>query len=347
MNTSAHAAPSAQDWLILKPLPDPIGYGGMMAGVLNGQLVAAGGSQWDKPVWAKGTRLLSDRIFVLASPEGEWREHASRLPLPAGHFASAADGDTIYFAGGLGIGGPLRHVFKLQARGVDFVSTRLPDLPEPIVYGAGIVFDKRFYVIGGVPEPASKAPYRAVWSLGLVQGQDQVWKREPDLPGDGVFVATTAATTNAVFVFGGMGYDAAGKPQPSRVAWRLQTGKWERLADLPAARVGANGPSPVLAGDRILVIGGYAEVFGGAPREHPGFPAETLVYDIPKNSWSIGPSLPVAPVGDRDASSDPGPLPMIGAPVAVWNDMAVVISGEVRIATRSPAVVALRLPLPR
>jgi N-acetylneuraminic acid mutarotase len=167
------------------------------------------------------------------------------------------------------------------------------------------------------------------------------------LPGEGVFVATAAATTNALFVFGGMTYDATGKPQPSRAAWRLQAGRWERLADLPAARVGANGPSPILRGDRILIIGGYAEVFGGAQREHPGFPAETLLYDVSANRWSFGPSLPVSPVGDRDASSDPGPLPMIGAPVAIWNDLVVVVSGEVRIATRSPAVVALRLPLSR
>ena len=347
MNTSAHGGPSAKDWVILDALPDPIGFGGMMAGVINGQLVAAGGSQWDKPVWAKGTRLLSDRIFVLASPDGKWREHASRLPQPAGHFASAAAGDAIYYAGGLGTAGPLRQAFKLQARGADLISTSLPDLPEPIVYGAGIISDNRFYVIGGVPDPASKAAYRAVWSLGLVQGEDHVWRREPDLPGEGVFVATAAATRNALFVFGGMTYDATGKPQPSRAAWRLQAGRWERLADLPAARVGANGPSPVLRGDRILIIGGYAEVFGGAQREHPGFPAETLLYDVPTNRWSFGPSLPASPVGDRDASSDPGPLPMIGAPVAIWNDMIVVVSGEVRIATRSPAVVALRLPLSR
>ncbi len=344
MSTPAYSAQSAKDWTILNALPDPIGYGGMMAGVINGQLVAAGGSQWDKPIWAKGTRLLSDRIFVLATPEGKWREHASRLPLPAGHFASAAASDAIYFAGGIGAEGPSRKAFKLQARGADFIGTPLPDLPEAVVYGAGVIFNGRFFVIGGVSDPAAKPASRAVWSLGIAGGGESAWKREADLPDTGLFVATASATANVVYVFGGMAYDSAGKAQPSRAAWRLKAGQWERLADLPAARAGANGPCPAFDG-RILVIGGYAEIFGGAQREHPGFPAETLVYNIAANSWSPGPLLPSAPVGDRDASGDPGPLPMIGAPVAVWNDLAVVISGEVRIATRSPAVIAVRLPL--
>src|SRR5262249_53565983 len=60
-------------WFQLAPLPDPIGLGGMAAGVLEGRLVAAGGSQWDQPIWAKGKRLLSDRIFVLDQPDGKWR----------------------------------------------------------------------------------------------------------------------------------------------------------------------------------------------------------------------------------------------------------------------------------
>ena len=345
MTLASSSAQPATGWHSLSSLPDPIGYGGMMAGVINGQLVAAGGSQWDKPVWAKGTRLLSDRIFVLAAPEGKWREHASKLPVKAGHFASAAAPDAIYYAGGLGPDGPLRQAFKLQARGADLVATPLPDLPEAIVYGTAAIFHGRFFVIGGVADPAAKPARRSVWSLGIA-GAESAWRREADLPGEGLFVATASATADALYVFGGMSYDAAGKPQPSRAAWRLKAGQWERLADMPAARVGANGPSPAFD-DRILVIGGYAEIFGGAQRDHPGFPAETLVYNTTTNSWGTGPLLPSAPVGDRDASGDPGPLPMIGAPVAVWGDLAVVISGEVRIATRSPAVVALRLPLSR
>ena len=84
-----------------------------MAGVIDGQLVAAGGSQWDKPVWSKGTRLITDQIFTLSAPDGTWRVSESRLPIRAAHFATTATHNAIYFAGGLGVDGPLRTVFKL------------------------------------------------------------------------------------------------------------------------------------------------------------------------------------------------------------------------------------------
>jgi hypothetical protein len=36
---------------------------------------------------------------------------------------------------------------------------------------------------------------------------------------------------------------------------------------------------------------------------------------------------------------------MVGATPAVWRDLVVIPGGEVRISTRTPAVLALRLPL--
>ena len=91
---------------------------------------------------------------------------------------------------------------------------------------------------------------------------------------------------------------------------------------------------------RILLIGGYAEVFPGPAREHPGFSAQTLVYDVALRKWSRGPVLPRAAVPDRDLPGDPGPGPMLAAPCAPWQNMAVVISGEIRASTLTPAVIA-------
>lgn len=328
-------------WFQLAPLPDPIGLGGMAAGVIEGRLVAVGGSQWDKPIWAKGARLLSDRIFVLDAPDGKWRVDDVHLPVKAGHFATATTKDAIYFAGGLGESGVLRSVYKLEAKAGRFACTTLPELPEPIIYGAAAISAGRLYVLGGLPDPASKVASSTVWSLGLAG--DTAWRREPDLPQGGRFVAAAAGVDDAVYFFGGMGFDVMGKPAPSAAAYRLQGGTWTRLPEIPAARVGAASPCAVLPGNRILLAGGYGEIFGGAHREHPGFPPETFIYDRKTKSWLTGPALLSATVGDRDLSGDRGPFPMIGAPAVEWNGLVVIISGEVRVSTRSPAVVALRL----
>ncbi len=341
MNTSAQSNPPAKDWVVLPPLPDPIGYAGMAAGVLDGRLVATGGTQWSRPIWLKGTRKFNDEIFVLGGLDQKWQVAAVRLPVASGHFASAATGQAIYFAGGTHAGGCLATAYELRAEGGGYVVRRLADLPKATGYAAGAIAGNRFFLIGGVPDPASTRPSNEVWSLDLGSPNAQ-WEREADLPGPGLLVPAAAASGTSVFAFGGMTFDAANKPVPSAAAYRLPKagGAWERLPDMPQPRVGTNTPCPVLADGSIWLIGGYAEVWGGAQREHPGFVEETYLYHDATRTWTAGPKLPNAGASDRDASGDPGPVPMIGAPVVTWRNHVVVIGGEVRISTRSPAVIA-------
>jgi hypothetical protein len=266
-----------------------------------------------------------------------------RLPMPVGSAASAATADAIYFAGGLDAKGCLRGAWEMRALGEDFVSTALPDLPRPIGYAAAAIVGHRWFVIGGLESPASKSPIREVWSLDIgVAGKNAMWRRDPDLPGEGVFVAAAASDNRHLYVFGGIGFDAAGKPVPARGAVRLDpaAGAWERLTELPEARVGISSPCPLVLSDRLFLVGGYAEVFPGAPREHPGFSAQTLFYNPSATCWENGPPLPRMPVIDRDSPGDVGPAPMIGAPCVVWENLVVVVGGEVRSSVRTPAVLA-------
>jgi N-acetylneuraminic acid mutarotase len=331
-------------WKQLAPLPDRVGFNGMFAGVLNGRVVTGGGSQFPgKPLWLQGEKAFSDRIFTLAAPTGPWVESATRLPLPVGNFASAATNDAIYLAGGLNVTGCLRQVWEIRARGEGFVFTALPELPRPVGYGGGAVVAGRFYVIGGLDTPVSKAPSVEVWSLDVGAAEaSAAWRREPDLPGPGVFVAGTATDGKVLYVLGGVGFDAAGKTIPAKSVYRLAPGAktWERLADLPAARVGLSSPCPLVAGGKFFLIGGYSEVFPGPPREHPGFDAQTFYLDPATQRYEDGPVLPRVPVPDRDASGDAGPAPMIGAPCVVWRDHVIVIGGEVRSSVRTNAVLA-------
>lgn len=340
MTLSFANAQPAIGWKSLAPIPDPIGYAGMAAGVLDGRLVATGGSQWDRPIWLKGNRAFTDRIFVLDAPDGEWRTATARLPVPSGHFASAASADAIYLAGGNSAAGSLATVYAIKSGAPDYVVERLPDLPAPTGYAAAAVAGHHLFVIGGVPDPASKAVRREVWSLDL--RQPKAWTREPDLPGPGLMVPAATSQGEAIFVFGGMAFDGEQKPVPSRAAYRLPRagGAWEILPELPEPRVAPASPCPMLPDGSIWLVGGYAEVWGGAQRDHPGFSAQTLLLDPTRRHWTKGPVLPRVGEPDRDAPSDPGPVPMIGAPAVIWNNQVVVVGGEVRVATRTPQVLA-------
>jgi N-acetylneuraminic acid mutarotase len=331
-------------WTELAPLPDPVGYGGMFCGALRGKLVAGGGSQFhDRPIWLAGEKAFSDRIFTLASASAQWEESSQRLPFKVGHFASAATGDAIYLIGGVNATGCLANAVRITADEDGLVFSELPSLPRPLAYAAAAIAGDRLYVVGGLGAVGSKQASQETWSLDLSPQREPIsWRREPDLPGPGVHVACAAAQQDKVYLIGGIGFDQQGTPVPSSAVYSLAVGaqKWEILSSLPAPRVGPVSPCPVVDG-QVCVIGGYAEVFPGLPREHPGFCKETFIYDLKQKSWRAGQPLPVTPVLNRDAPGDPGPKPMIAAPCCFWDSSIVIVGGEVRSSVRTPAVLTL------
>ena len=344
--SDAVASDSDSGWDLLAPLPDAVGFSGMFAGVLQGQLIAGGGARWDKPSWNDGIKFYSDKLWSLASPESAWKEVPLKLPIAGSNFANAATSGAIYLAGGVTPEEVLKSVYVLRQDGEDRGWDRLADLPSPLGYACASIVNGRLYVIGGLSNLASRSPSREVWSLKVGSKETaETWQREADLPGRGVFVPMSTGIGMNLYVFGGMAVDDEGHNDPSRSAYCLNsiTGEWRELADLPEPRVGAITPAPVMNDGRILVAGGYSEVFHGSQRDHPGFDVRTFLYDPETNTWSDGPHLPKSPVIDRDAAGDAGPAPMLGAPSGVWRGLIVAISGEVRSSVRSPQVLALPL----
>ena len=237
----ASASESIGQWRGLVPLPDPIGFSGMFAGVLQGQLIVGGGSQFEQPLWKGGVKRYTDKMWILDSVEGDWQELSLKLPIASAHFASAASPGGIYLAGGIGAEASLQAVYVLREKGELREWERLADLPTPVVYACGSIANGRLFVIGGVPNPSSKAPLREVWSLELSETGDYPgWRREADLPGPGVFVATATSVGSDLYVFGGMAVDAEGNYTPSSRAYVLDTTtlQWRELAALPEPRVG-------------------------------------------------------------------------------------------------------------
>jgi|GEM_PF-2624267 len=254
-------------WKLLAPLPDPVGYGGLFAGVLNGRLVAGGGSQFrDKPFWLKGEKVFSDRIFTLASLQDRWVEHPTKLPLKVGNFATAATADAIYLAGGIDATGCLRQVLKIQAQGDGFKFTCLSELPQPVGYGAAAVVDDRLYLLGGVENPASKTPSAETWSLDLKASADRAtWRREADFPGGGVFVATLGVYEKTLYVFSGIGFDSVGMATPGQECLSPEHGGREMGTPGRSAR-GARGCGDALSGDSRPQVLSRRRLCGDFPR---------------------------------------------------------------------------------
>lgn len=75
-------------WSGLPDIPDRTGLAGSFAGVADGSLLVAGGSNFsDGAPWAGGTKIWHDRIFILNAPDSIWRE-TGQLPRALAHGVS-------------------------------------------------------------------------------------------------------------------------------------------------------------------------------------------------------------------------------------------------------------------
>src|SRR4051812_9568015 len=63
------------NWGQGRPVPDADGFAGSFAGVSNGALIVAGGSNFpgDGRPWTHGVKTYYDKIFILEKPDGDWK----------------------------------------------------------------------------------------------------------------------------------------------------------------------------------------------------------------------------------------------------------------------------------
>src|SRR5688500_5259431 len=76
-------------WSQLPAVPDQVGFAGSIAGVSNGALLVAGGSNFPNggTPWNGGAKAWYDKVYVLEQPNAQWKE-AGRLPRPLGYAVS-------------------------------------------------------------------------------------------------------------------------------------------------------------------------------------------------------------------------------------------------------------------
>ncbi len=345
---SAEATPSEQ-WQPFTPIPDAIGFAGMFAGT-SGEgrvLLSGGGSQFpDKPLWAGGDKVHSARIYLLEQPDGPWRCLDKLLPTPRSLMASATYRDAVIVAGGMNDKECLDEVLQLQWLDGQLVIKELPKLPKRLALTAAATVGSRLYLAGGI-SALSAAPTNSCWVINLDSPASSMeWERLADLPCPGLFASAGATDGEHFYVIGGLtilpstdGKTGLRKTSDSVYRFDPRQGQWELLPPLPAPRAGACAFS--MPNREVFITGGYAHVFTGELKDHPGFDSETFIYNPNKKQWRQGPSFPCVRHIDSTKTASPGPEPTCAAAATIWQNSCVVISGEVRPATRTPAVLAL------
>lgn len=315
-------------WSPLPALPDAEGFAGAFAGVANGSLLVAGGTNFpDKKPWEAGSKAWYDTVHVLRDPADTW-EIAGRLPQPNGYGVSLTTDTGLICIGGGNSDRNFRDVFRLSYPQRKLITETLPPLPKACAFMAGVQLGHVIYVAGGIERPTDTQALTDFWALDLAD-LTSGWRTLPPCPGPARILPTLAAVDGAVYLFSG----AALKPGPDgkaardwlKDAWRYSPESgWHALAALPRASVAAPSPAPLRGGQFLLLGGDDGALVNFEPKDkHPGFPRDVLTYDWKQDVWSISGSLPFS---------------LVTTPAVEWHGKIVLPGGEARPGRRSPQV---------
>lgn len=334
------------------------GYAGMLGGVHNNIIIAAGGANfpYGKP-WEGGTKEWNDHIYFYK--DAHWQRSGKKLPMPLGYAASVSTEKGIVCIGGDNRSGPADKVFifRYNVGENDVTIEEFTPLPEPLSYAAAVYTDGYVYVIGGKnKEDSTNAFYR----LNINTDTDGGWEKLPPFPGAARAVHSAvvqeSSSSKKIFIIGGRNEKRGAKSEAlsTYLSYDLKTGAWEE-----EGRIAINGEERVIMGASVEAMGSmHILVYGGSNEKlfdkierlvieeqkaetdslkaiflnkrkeilnhHPGFQKEVLAYNTITRKWFVYDSLNVqVPVTALSFKKD---------------NSFVIVSGETSPGVRTPKV---------
>ncbi|GGK33963.1 sodium:solute symporter [Yeosuana aromativorans] len=332
------------------------GYAGMLGGVHNGILLAAGGANFPNGLpWKGGNKKWSNNIYIFQN--GQWRLSKKQLPMPLAYSASVSTENGILCIGGNNETLTSDKVFLMayNPSSKDIDISEYPVLPEPLAFTSAVVFEDFVYVVGG---KNSKSSTNSFYRLNLKEAKK--WEKLADFPGPPRALHCTAiqetSTNDKLFVIGGRNEKAGQKSQilTNYLSYDFKEQTWKDEGDLKI-----NGKNRVLMGASAETMGSmHIMIYGGSDavlfdelenislqlrtakndtivnslkkrrdyilNNHPGFSNEILAYNTITKKWFVYDSLttkiPVTALAFKD------------------NDKFVMVSGEITPGIRTPIV---------
>ncbi|MGJ7030245.1 Kelch repeat-containing protein [Niabella hirudinis] len=321
----------------LAPLPDSTGFAGSFAGVVDGKLVVAGGSNFPDggAPWNGSQKVWYNKVFLLDHENGNWKK-LGVMPRSLGYGVSITVPGGLICIGGSNESGHYADVFLLQLVKGQLRVQSLPSLPVPLANTCGALVGKVIYVAGGITTPTAATTENAFYALDISKGFKKArWTKLPAWPGPSRMLSAAAATGNAFYLFGGARL-VDGKRIYLKDAYRFSASEgWKKIAGLPGPSVAAATPLIAEKG-QIFLLGGDDGALAGKDLRlaHPGFSKMLRSYDIKKDCWYGQ--------GDLHVAGKEFLVPVTTSLVQ-WNGQWILPGGEIRPGVRTPKVYAISL----
>lgn len=240
-------SPDLKHW---QPGPGlPLPRAGCATGVLDGQLIVAGGTYW-----IDGKKYWCDRVDWFDAAANRW-ESLAALPMPRGDAPTAVVGETLYVLGGGGDGPAVASVLAYENE-----KWSTPDamtLPAPRRSSATAVVGDTIFLFGGLA--GTGTDFASLTSTVWAKPAKGRWEVRAPLPGPARFGAAIGAVNGVILLAGGCTVSAGQVINLDDIlAYDPERDSWWTLGRLPQPLRGACG---VVDGEHLLVIGGYTDRF--------------------------------------------------------------------------------------
>ncbi|MFM7187287.1 MAG: galactose oxidase [Armatimonadota bacterium] len=306
-------------------IPNSRGLAAPFAGVLNTQLVVAGGANFPNAYpWEGGTKVWHDRVYRLREPDARW-EMIGHLPQPLGYGASFTVDGGVVVAGGSDSGRHYASCWLMMEQRGHLVVEPLPKLPLTLANVGFAKLGNLLIIVGGQETPTSISASKRVFALDCTTF-GAGWFELPPLPGPGRILPGVGVVADSLFVCSGAdlypGPDGKAVRKYLRDCYRYTGfGGWKRITDLPKPAVAPPCPLPQIA-DGLAVFSGDDGSRAWIPQSvHPGFDADINLVT----------SMRIRALGSA-------PFAHVTATAVRWRDSWVIPSGEIRPGVRTPAV---------
>lgn len=327
------------------------------AGLLNGQLLMAGGCNFPGTPASEGGKKRFYRGIYAAEMNADtvlvWNK-VGQLPAPAayGVSVSCADG-SIICVGGTNAQGALTSVYKIRqeekkGKKAKVVVDPLPELPYTLDNMCGTLVGEQLFVAGGNREGKPSNSSLCLDLANLPAG----WQELPAFPGDArtqpVCAGQRRGDETRFYLWGGFAPSTDGKPatlSTDGYCYSSATRQWTPVAT-PKGNDGqpislGGGAAVALNDSLVLCTGGVnKDIFLSALRSpqkdyllHPAewykFNDRILVYNINRDIWQE-----VA----RTSS-----VARAGAALAGWDKTYYNINGELKPGIRTPEIIKITI----
>ena len=282
------------------------GVSALYAGVLDGQLIMAGGCNFPHvPVADGGKKVYYDGIYAASLSDDatlQWQE-IGLLPEASAYGVTVPTDKGLVCVGGNTAERSLSEVFILSLQNGEAVMESLPSLPVTIDNMAGTLLDHVIYIVGG---NVNGVPSSAVYSLDL-DNLAEGWKEEVSVPGNPRVQPVCVAQGGKLYVWGGFSTAGEGREATLSVdgyVYNPATKEWKQVAT-PVDEAGTpvslgGGVALPMGEDAVLCAGGvnkdiFLQALQGIhkgkeyltrPVEWYQFNRKLLKYDVNEDKWT-------------------------------------------------------------